>query len=91
MAFTVRLQAHLDRGTAASPEEIVEALWQGGFRREPLGIEYPSALQVEEHTRTRIRKSLGFHLYMPAGIAVDLFREHQGLVGLWVWKEECWN
>jgi hypothetical protein len=83
------IKQHLcERGSAAPPEEIVEALWQGGFRREPVSIDNPSAQQIEEHTRTRIRKSLGFHLNNPRGILVHLFREEHGLVGLWDWEAE---
>jgi hypothetical protein len=76
------------RERAAEPEEICEALWRGGFRREPNGGEELSSADIEEHTKTRIRKSIGFHIENPRGIAARVFKSEHGLVGLWSWDRE---
>jgi hypothetical protein len=73
---------------AAQTEEIAEALWRGGFRREPNTLAEASPEEIEEHTKTRIRKSIGFHLENPRGIAAKVFKAENGLVGLWNWDEE---
>jgi hypothetical protein len=78
----------ITKGRAAETEEITEALWRGGFRREPNTRPEPSPEEVEEHTKTRIRKSIGFHLGNPRGIAARVFKSENGLVGLWGWGEE---
>jgi hypothetical protein len=73
---------------AAETEEITEALWRGGFRREPNTRSEPSPQEIEEHTKTRIRKSIGFHLENPRGIAARVFKAENGRVGLWCWGPE---
>lgn len=78
---------YLDTHGASEDEAIVEGLWEGGFKRMPTKIKNPTPEEIEEYTKTRIRKSIGFHLDNYRGVAAEIIRRKGDLIGRFEWDD----